>query len=610
MARKRSETRPRRLHRVARKLAARYEKQRSQRRPLVRRETKPRRYQIIAYDLETTRIAAGSPEPLYITAVGAELALASRITSYDQFADVLCSRLLTRENKGARFVAWNGNHFDAYFVARALLLRPHLELKPYFAKGNKLRGLMVRDLEQKLSWEFLDGIAMTGCMMPLARFLNLFAPELQKLKGPDFEREDFDAGNPAHRKYAIRDSEGLYNAMQRAQSIIGDTFGLPFSPTIGATGIRIFQRRMPLGVTVWNPPIECLQIVRNVAYRGGYCVAMRKFRGPVWKYDVNQAYAAAMREDDLPAGRAVWTTRRPRYAPVWLARVTARKRGNLIPFYYRDLDGDAQFALEEIGETWLTNIEVAQLEREGWRVSCAEFWVWDECFRMTDFVNELEAIRMSCEGGPSGPIGTLIKAIGNNSYGKTVERLEAIEIRLAAECPPGYTPYDDLEGEVANVWSRLVEPPIREYHQPQIGTWITASVRMKVRRAALLAPDAFLYADTDCVMFSRPVALPLDKSKYGLWKLEAEAAPYVVVVKKVYAALDGSVMHAKGLNVARLTLEDFESWHDGKPPRQAQIQRKNWLRFLAGEPMFSAVEKVGQVVSHEKAPHKRTKTLV
>lgn len=627
MARERKESRPRRIHRIAKALAHRYEKQRAIRRPLVRRETRPRRFQIIAYDLETTRISAGSPEPLYITAYGADFVLASRVTSYAHLAEIVCERMLTSENKGARFVAWNGNHFDAYFIARALLLRPEYELKPYFAKGNKLRGLMVTHRELKLSWEFLDGIAMTGCIMKLADFLKLFAPELEKLKGPDFDVEDFDPGNADHRRYAIRDSEGLYEAMMRAQSIVADTFGIPFSPTIGATGIRIFQRKMPEGVTVWAPSLECLEIVRNVAYRGGYCVAMRAYRGPVWKYDVNQAYAAAMREDDLPAGRAVWTTRRPRYAKVWLARVTARKRGNLIPFYYRDLDGHAAFGLEEIGDTWLTNVEIEQLEREGWRLSLSEFWVFDEHFRMRDFVNELEQLRSTCEGGPSGAVGTMIKAVGNHSYGKTVERLEAVEIRLAVESPEGYAPYDDVDGEIANVWARFVEPPLREYHQPQIGTWITASVRMKIRRAALLAPDAFLYADTDCVMFSRPVALPIDKRKYGLWKVEAAGERYIVVVKKVYAAEDGSIRHAKGLNLRHgepvkgcraceergracgLSIEDFERWRGGSPPVQEQLQRKNWLRFLSGEPMFTPLTKIGQVIGHERAAHKRAKSV-
>jgi hypothetical protein len=599
---RRKETRPRRVQRIARRLAERYAIQRPLRRPMARKESRPRRHELIAYDFETDPIGAGDPAPLYLTAYGRDFYCAQKITGYPQLGELLATRFLTPETKGARFVAWNGNNFDAYFIARALLARPEYELRPYFAKGNKLRGLMVRDKTTGHAWEFLDGIAMTGILARLAKFLDLFAPDFAKLKGPDFEAgERFDPDNAEHRKYAIRDSEGLYHALERVQSIMLERFGVPLAPTIGNAGIRIFQRQMPAGVIVWQPPHECLSIIRKVIYRGGYCVAMRPYRGRVWKYDVNQAYAAAMREEDLPAGRCSWTRRRPHYARAWIARATGTHPGNLIPFYYRALDGAARFGVHEIGDTWLTSIEVAQLEREGWRLKLSEFWTWEDSFRMAEFVNGLEAARMSCEGGPSGAIGTLYKAVGNNSYGKLAEQNEAIEIQLAAEQPAGFSPYDDVEGIVGGVWFRLIEPPLREYHQPQVGAWITASVRMKVRRAALLAPDAFLYADTDCVIFSRYIAaLPIDPARYGLWKIEAAGDRYILCNKKVYAAEDGSVKHAKGLNVGRLTVADFVAWHDGHPPLQDQLQRRNWLRFLMGETMFSPVSKVGQITARQK----------
>jgi len=620
---RRKETRPRKAQRIARLLAARYGRQRPLRRPLARRETKPRRHELIAYDLETTPIptweryratvgkraslegfaawvAQHQPEPLYLTGYGADFYLAAKVTGYEQLAELIVTRMLLPELRGARFVAWNGNHFDAYFIAKALLARPEYDLRPYFAKGNKLRGLRVElrgSAKPKLAWEFLDGIAMTGVPMRLARFLELFAPDYGKLAGPDFEAgESFDADKPEHRRYAIRDSEGLYHALMRAEAILCDTFGVPFSPTIGATGIRIFQRQMPEGVLAWQPPHEALEIIRRVVYRGGYCLMMRRYRGPVWKYDVNQAYAAAMREERLPCGSCVWTTRRPQYAPAWIARVvTARHAANRVPFYYRDLEGNAQLGLREIGETWLTSVEIEQLEREGWRLDLAEFWAWDASFAMSDFVNGLEQLRSSCEGGPAGAIGTMVKAVGNNSYGKMAEQLDAIEVQLAREQPEGFSPYDDIEGELNGVWFRFVRPQLREYHQPQIAAWITASVRMKLRRAALLAPLHFIYADTDAVMYSRAVELPISKTVYGLWKVEAEAVPYIVCTKKVYAAEDGSAKHAKGLHVERLELADFIRWHEGEPPVQIQAQRKNWLRFVTGEAMFAPLSKVGQI---------------
>ena len=52
-----------------------------------------------------------------------------------------------------------------------------------------------------------------------ASFLATFAPDFGKLTGViDFEREEFNPRDKRHREYAMRDSEGLYHAMVRAQS--------------------------------------------------------------------------------------------------------------------------------------------------------------------------------------------------------------------------------------------------------------------------------------------------------------------------------------------------------------------------------------------------------
>ena len=109
-----------------------------------------------------------------------------------------------------------------------------------------------------------------------------------------------------------------------------------------------------------------------------------------------------------------------------------------------------------------------------------------------------------------------------------------------------------------------------------------------------MAPGAFLYADTDCVVFSKPVALPLDPKRYGYWKLEDDGVIYRLITKKVYFSADFRVRHAKGLNVGRLTQDDFERWYKGEPPKQIQIQRVNWLKVMDGQGMFVEREKYGQ----------------
>lgn len=598
-----------RVNRIGRKLARHWARLRDVQQfgkvPLGRRERNSKPRKLIAYDLETTRIEAGTPRPLYLTACTEDWRASVPIQSLEHLGMLLRTRFLTAENNRARFVAWNANGFDVYFIGQALLAYPEYILKPYLTRSKNLRGLKVTLREKvgkkTLTWEFLDGMAMTvgNAPMTLAKFLTVFAPDHGKLAAPDWERETFDAGNKAHVAYAERDSEGLYHGMVKAQGILLENFGVPLQPTIGNTAIRIFQANMPMGVFCWEPGFKVAGIIRTQVMRGGFCHIARKHEGPIWKYDLNQAYAAAMREAFLPGGRCYHVKGMSKYATCAIYRIRASHPVDSgLPFYYVDMQGDARFETREISETWLTSIETDQLRREGWRIEVIEGYAWEDAFSMREYVDKLERLRTSAVDGPNGALGTVVKSIGNNSYGKTVELLDGMELLLAKECPEGFNDYlgDDEEG-IANVWFKFKPPQWREYHQPQIGAFITAHVRMVVRRAALLAPEAFIYADTDCVVFDSPVDLPVDPKRYGYWKTEESGRDYWIITKKVYAAKDGSASHAKGLNVKRLTTADFEGWFNGRSPRQRQVQRNNWLKVMMGAPMFNDREKVGQVMA-------------
>lgn len=577
--------------------------------PFKRKVTRSRIKPLIAYDLETTRIKVGTPDPLYITWHGEAGSGSLKVDSLVHLGEIVTERMLLADFSGCRFVAWNGNHFDVYLIAAALLKYPEYVLRPYLTKSKNLRGLRVtRASKEKgkngkpktLSWEFLDGIAMTGIAgTTLKKFLSTFAPEFQKLAGPDFEREEFDATNPAHVQYAERDSEGLFHAMMRAQSIVMETFGVGLYPTIGNTGIRIFQANIPEGVTIWEPPYSALSVIRDRVMRGGYCFCVRRFEGKVWKYDLNQAYAAAMRDAWLPSGRCIHTDRVNAYANAAIYRIRARHNSNTVPFYYRDNEGDSVFGVREITDTWITNEEVAQLRSEKWNVEVLEGWFWDEVFNMRYYVTQLETLRAKGEGGPSGAQGLMVKAIGNNSYGKTVERLGGLELLLARDCPEGFFAFQESDDLFQHVWAKLDKPHPREYHQPQLGAFITAHVRMVVRRAALLAGRSWLYADTDCVMTSEPLTtLNLDPKRYGYWKLEVDGETYRIINKKVYASVGAQVKHAKGLNTRALTDADFKAWIEGKAPEQKQLQRQNFIKVMTGFDMFAERVKVGELVEN------------
>jgi hypothetical protein len=574
------------------------------------RAAKPAR--LVAYDFETSRIQAGTPRPLYLTAYGADMHLAEPIRSLEHLRLILRNNFLTEDRRGTKYVAWNGNRFDAYFVAAALINDPDFRLRPYLTKSKTLRGLRIvmagnGDGPNVKSWEFLDGMAMLGLAgISLEKLLDNFAPDYRKLTGTiDFERQEFDPANADHCAYAMRDSIGLYHAMKRAQQIMLDTFGEPLRATMGATCIRIFQAHMPDGITVHSPAPELETAIVEYALRGGFCYCNRRHHGPVWKYDLNQAYAAAMREADLPAGGVIHGEGNPpARAKCFIARITARHFANRIPFYYRtEIAGrlSSQFALHEIRDTWITSIEYRQLKREEWHIDCVEWYAWHEAFSMREYVDKLESLRMHAEGGPGGPLGTMLKATGNHSYGKTIERIEPIEFLLSGTQPPGFYPYyGDGSDPLDFVWYRIdKERRAKEYHKPQIGAFITAHVRMVVRRGALVAPDAWLYADTDCLVFDQDVSrkLDIDLKRYGAWKIEEAGAIYRIIAKKVYAEMrpEGSVgkRSAKGLHARELSADDFERWYDGLPPEQEQTQLQGFLSVLCGAEMYRTQHRQG-----------------
>ena len=584
------------------------------------RKKAPAPARLIAYDFETTRIQPGTPRPLYLTAYSQDppMHYASAIGDMTELTLILVNQFLTPENAGCKFVAWNGNKFDGYLIAVCLIHREEYTVRPYLTRSNALRGLRVELKEcpewwtgkGNPSWEFLDGMAMLGFVgLSLEKFLLNFAPDYGKMIGViDFEREEFNPDNPTHCDYAMRDSVGLYHGMMRAQEIIVDAFDEPLRVTMGGVCIRIFAAHIPEGVFIHEPPEVLTDTIRQYVMRGGFCYLARRYVGPVWKYDINQAYAAAMREAKLPTGRAMHTAcGLHTYADVYVARVTATNPRGIIPFYYRtEIDGRLRsvFSATRIADTWLTSIEVEQLRAEGWQISIAESWTWETRFNMRDYVDKLERIRTTCDGGPSGPIGTMAKAVGNHSYGKTVEQLDDIEFTLAAQCPPGFAPfYADGFEPLPHVFFRFLEgddkPRPKPYHKPQIGAFITAHVRMVLRRAALVAPDAWIYADTDCVVFTRDVtaALDVDAKRYGAWKIECAGKPYRFIAKKVYAEIDGPNRSAKGMNVKRLTAQDFEAWADGSPPVQDQTQRQNFLRVMQGAEMFRSQTRRGTKIS-------------
>ncbi len=619
------------------------------RRPMKRKAPRASNPPVVAYDLETSRIEEGTPDLLYITAYGRDIELSQRVGSSLGLFGILKEHFLTKGRHRTRYVGWNTNRFDVYFVGRALLspgAHELFEIRPYLTSSKSLRGLRVEgkgELEG-FYWEFLDARAMTGQNCKFSKFVESFAPDLPKLERDFDTGVAFDPDDPKDVAYAMRDSEALYAAFKQASNIVKKHFGIPLQPTIGNTAIKIFQCHLPEDVLVWRPTEDCLKALES-ATRGGYVWATEQYEGPLYKYDQNQAYAAAMREARLPCGSQVHTIR---YVPgKWgIYRCTfSREKKTRVPFYYKVPGKNSGYFSDGVeDEAWITSGELEFLLETGWSVTVHEGYYWTRHFNMKELVDRLERER---RGDPKGPKGTMMKAIGNNAFGKTLEKLGKEELFISSGEPAGCFLYRDEDPNFKNVYCRLAEEaPLRDYHRPQIGCAITSYVRVKQMRAALAMEEDFLYADTDCVAFKQPAShLDIDKTRYGAWKEEAAGEIFYILGKKTYASEDGSEMKAKGI-VARLpgfkdTLKviktlpgaldaheplghalteenyverigshpgirkelerrgclfpaSYRDWLVGKVPRQEQNQLQNFLSFTGEEsPMYVRRERSG-----------------
>lgn len=578
----------------------------------------------IAYDLETTPIAEGTPTPTYITAYGEDFYISEKLESIHHLKAVLITDFLTHKNKTRPFIAWNANRFDAYFIAMALLkLGDEYLLRPYLTEDHTLRGLGIIEFPNEkepglygyqLDWQFLDGMAITGAQIKLKKFLETFAPDHKKLDIGLSTGTVFNPDNETHQQYAMRDSVGLYHAMNKCNDIVKGATGYALTTTIGNLGIKYFQSQLPEKVESYMPPPGAREAIYDHVMRGGYCYCAYKYDGPIWKYDLNQAYAAAMRDAPLPAGNCGRIDKHAgNQAAIYLIKAT-HPTSIPVPFYYKSLDakGKGVYTFDNINNGWITSTEYDQLKSENWQIEILDGYSWAYNFNMRAMVDKLEKLRHSDPLGPKGPIGTVAKFIGNNSYGKLCEQLWGEELVMSLEQPDGFIQYRAEDENYNKIWVKIGEPQNRVYHRPQIAAFITAHVRMEVRRAALLGGEHWVYADTDCVAYTQPVTgLNIHPTKYGAWKQETDGEHYRIITKKVYASVDGKVKHAKGMCVNQLTKEeeikhakgirikpltkeDFKKWYNGEPPEQIQLQCRNLLHVLSGFDMYVTRTKVGQ----------------
>lgn len=269
----------------------------------------------------------------------------------------------------------------------------------------------------------------------------------------------------------------------------------------------------------------------QAAYYGGRfeTTAHGPIPGPVYQYDINGAYVAALR--NLPClthGSWKYVTERPPPGTLWFGTIGfTQKRMTedlLASFPVRDQHGNIYYPLEGNGVYWSGEIEAA--ERNDTSVSFQSAWVYEnhcEC-RWFSFVDDYYSLRLKLGKTTKGYV---LKLAGNSLYGKLAQSI-------------GYAPWANP------IWAGI----------------ITASCRAQILDAIREHRNDIYMIATDGIFSGVPLDLPVS-SQLGDWELTEHEDGIFIIQPGIYFC--GTEPKSRGIERGRIhdMRDEFErAWSD------------------------------------------------
>lgn len=241
---------------------------------------------------------------------------------------------------------------------------------------------------------------------------------------------------------------------------------------------------------------ECPEPVADAAryaYAGGRfeIVKFGHSDSPVWEYDINSAYPAALRSvPDLTTGTWRHVDGDPGAHPFALYHVEYRGNRMDIPgaLFRRDGNGTICYPMRTTGWYWSPEADAARdyCDAGYGRMHVIEAWVYDgahDAPRPFAFIDPLYVKRRALkERGDGAHVG--IKLALNSLYGKLAQQVGWEQTKDGLRIPP--------------------------FHQLEWAGYTTSHARATVLRAAMLDLESVIAFETDAVFTSAP--LPVQQS--------------------------------------------------------------------------------------------------
>ena len=410
--------------------------------------------------------------------------------------------------------AHNGGKFDWYYFAHAL----DTPLK--FIKGRLVQGALLHHIVR-------DSFA-------------ILPTPLRNYKKDSTDYSTFEYGKREKHKESIseylrHDCEYLYELV----STFIENYGIKL--TIASTAIA----QLKTFYEIQHKSAEYDGWFRPFYFGGRVEYFKRGHLKGNWKlYDINSSYPNAMRNYQHPWGSMGVSDTLPDHG-IAFAEIVADSDGALpirtkMGLSFPKIENATFLACSHEIHSGLNAGKLRIKKVKG----CFTF---DETITFENFIDHFFNMKVLAEKNGDMAMRLVYKLLLNNAYGKFAQNPDNFfDYDIDRDDPPCQHHPDDPEcrcwkpyGELGDkvIWQRKAEIKESSYYDVAIGASITSAARAYLFDALQRADDP-VYCETDSIV-CKHLQGPLDATKLGAWKLEAQGDAIAIAGKKMYALFNG-----------------------------------------------------------------------
>jgi len=442
--------------------------------------------------------------------------------------DFFLSTLLTEQYADHIIYAHNGFRFD--YKRLSLLRLAQAGFTGQIIKDKAHNYKSIELTKDGLTWWLQD----TAVKFPssLKDLLKTFAPHLPK-GDVNFKTETFETTNQRHIDYALRDSEGLYFAIERIDALMQDYFSISFHDRPTAPGLAIMAFKAFCKTNKEKYPSisrELSEIFRD-SYYGGQTLALDcNWHDDVIALDIHSSYGSTMLNERMPIGHCISFHPSAQHdledsvlydAHVYVPDGVFPSLKSKSPVNGKIKKGNIAGHIS--GKWWGKELRLAC--RFGSKIEkISEAWRWGESTDILQrFISKLKGLR-EVKHSTQDAAGKLFQ---NSLYGRFAQGEIEEDTFLGMDAPEGAIPMYDPEHDemIEFIWSMPHDASKDRLAPIHWGSWITANARCTLNNGILINTEAVLYCDTDSIFIERkdlPAFTHLIGPDYGQWGLESD----------------------------------------------------------------------------------------